>query len=118
MALQAERGVECLVVEGGPGLNHTLISRQLVDEIFLTVAPELLGGSAEETLTLLQGPALPTRDRPTLDLVSVHLAGDELFLRYSIAQTADLVALEQAPGSRPTTIALPAAPAAILLAGE
>jgi 2,5-diamino-6-(ribosylamino)-4(3H)-pyrimidinone 5'-phosphate reductase len=87
MALRAERGVECLMVEGGPGLNHALVSRQLVDEIFLTVAPELLGGSVDETLTLLRGPALPARDRPTLDLVSVHLSGDELFLRYSIAQT-------------------------------
>jgi 2,5-diamino-6-(ribosylamino)-4(3H)-pyrimidinone 5'-phosphate reductase len=87
MALQAERGVKCLVVEGGPGLNHALISRQLVDEIFLTVAPELLGGSADETLTLLRGPTLPARDRPTLDLVSIHLSGDELFLRYSITRT-------------------------------
>jgi 2,5-diamino-6-(ribosylamino)-4(3H)-pyrimidinone 5'-phosphate reductase len=87
LALQAERGVKCLVVEGGPGLNHALISRQLVDEIFLTVAPELLGGSAEDTLTLLRGPALPACDRPTLDLVSIHLSGDELFLRYSITRT-------------------------------
>ena len=87
MDLRAERGVECLVVEGGPGLNHALISHQLVDELYLTVAPELLGGSVDETLTLLRGPALPARDRPTLDLVSIHLADDELFLRYSIAQT-------------------------------
>ena len=87
MILQAERGVECLMVEGGPGLNHALVSRQLVDEIFLTVAPELLGGSADESVTLLRGPALQASDRPTLDLVSVHLAESELFLRYSLART-------------------------------
>ena len=74
------------MVEGGPGLNHALISRQLVDELFLTVAPELLGGSAGYPY-LAQGPALPARDRPTLDLVSIHLSGDELFLRYSITRT-------------------------------
>ena len=85
-ALQAEHGVESLVVEGGPGLNHALISRQLVDELFLTVAPELLGGTAEQTLTLLRGPTLPTRERPTLELVSIHLSGGELFLRYSLAR--------------------------------
>jgi riboflavin-specific deaminase-like protein len=84
--LKAERGVGSLVVEGGPGLNHALVSRNLVDELFLTVAPELLGGLADETLTLLRGPALPDRDRPTLELVSIHLAGDELFLRYSITR--------------------------------
>jgi 2,5-diamino-6-(ribosylamino)-4(3H)-pyrimidinone 5'-phosphate reductase len=85
--LKAERDVESLVVEGGPGLNHALISLDLVDELFLTVAPELLGGSADQTLTLLRGPTLPARDRPNLDLLSIHLAGDELFLRYSLART-------------------------------
>ena len=87
LALKAERGVESLVVEGGPGLNHALISLNLVDELFLTVAPELLGGSADQTLTLLRGPTLPASDRPDLDLVSIHLSGDELFLRYSLART-------------------------------
>ncbi len=85
--LKAERGVESLVVEGGPSLNHALISLNLVDELFLTVAPELLGGRADQTLTLLRGPTLPDRDRPTLDLASIHLSGDELFLRYSLAPT-------------------------------
>jgi riboflavin-specific deaminase-like protein len=84
-AIRGERGVESLVVEGGPSLNHALISLDLVDELFLTVAPELLGGSADQTLTLLRGPTLPARDRPTLDLLSIHLSGDELFLRYSLA---------------------------------
>ena len=85
LALEAERGVESLVVEGGPGLNHALVSRNLVDELFLTVAPELLGGTAAQTLTLLRGPTLPAR--PTLELLSIHVADDELFLRYSLSRT-------------------------------
>jgi len=85
--LRAERGVESLVVEGGPGLNHALISRKLVDELFLTLAPELLGGTAARALTLLNGPEIPTRDRPALGLLSIHLSGGELFLRYSLART-------------------------------
>jgi 2,5-diamino-6-(ribosylamino)-4(3H)-pyrimidinone 5'-phosphate reductase len=87
LALRAERGVESLVVEGGPGLNHALISRDLVDELFLTVAPELLGGTAAETLTLLRGPQIPAGDRPALEIVSIHLADGELFLRYSLTRT-------------------------------
>jgi 2,5-diamino-6-(ribosylamino)-4(3H)-pyrimidinone 5'-phosphate reductase len=87
-ALKAERGVESIVVEGGPGLNHGLISRHLVDELFVTVAPQLLGGTAARTLTLLRGPEIPARGRPTLELVSVHLAAAELFLRYSLTRTA------------------------------
>lgn len=86
-ALEAERGVESLVVEGGPGLSHALISRNLVDELFLTLAPELLGGSADQTLTLLRGPTLPAHDRPALELLSIHLAESELFLRYSLTRT-------------------------------
>jgi 2,5-diamino-6-(ribosylamino)-4(3H)-pyrimidinone 5'-phosphate reductase len=83
--LRAERGVESIVVEGGPSLNHALISHNLVDELFLTVAPELLGGSADQTLTLLKGPELTIR--PTLELLSSYSAESELFLRYSLSHT-------------------------------
>jgi riboflavin-specific deaminase-like protein len=86
-ALEAERSVESLVVEGGPGLNHALVSRNLVDELFLTVAPELLGGTAANALTLLRGPELPAHGRPTLELLSIYVADDELFLRYSLTRT-------------------------------
>ncbi len=85
--LKTEHGVDRLLIEGGPTLNHALISRNLVDELFLTVAPELLGGTAARTLTLLRGPTLAARDRPTLELMSIHLAEDELFLRYSLTRT-------------------------------
>jgi 2,5-diamino-6-(ribosylamino)-4(3H)-pyrimidinone 5'-phosphate reductase len=86
-ALKAERGVESLVVEGGPGLNHALISGNLVDELFLTVAPELLGGTAAQTLTLLGGPEIPAGERPALELLSIYLAESELFLRYSMTRS-------------------------------
>jgi hypothetical protein len=36
---------------------------------------------------LLRGPTLAARDRPTLELMSIHLAEDELFLRYSLTRT-------------------------------
>lgn len=83
--LKSEYGVGCLLVEGGPTLNHALISRNLVDEIFLTVAPRLIGGTADETFTLLRGPTL--RASRTLELLSLHLADDEVFLRYAVART-------------------------------
>jgi len=83
--LKAERGVELLLVEGGPGLNHALISNNVVDELFLTVAPELRGGSMDQALSLLKGPELTIR--PTLELLSIYLAESELFLRYSLIRT-------------------------------
>jgi riboflavin-specific deaminase-like protein len=77
--LKAERGVDLLLVEGGPTLNHSLISEQLADELFLTLAPKLLGG---EGLTILSGDPLP-EGTWCPDLLSLHVAGGELFLRYA-----------------------------------
>ena len=84
--LKTERGVELLLAEGGPKLSHSLVSEDLVDELFLTLAPKLLGGQCPDALTLLEGrelPPLPTR-KP--HLVSVHLFSDELYLRYRLSR--------------------------------
>jgi len=79
--LKSEYAVDLLLVEGGPTLNHALISRGLADELFLTLAPKLLGGEGPESLTILGGdPLSPEASSPKL--LSAHLAGDELFLRY------------------------------------
>jgi riboflavin-specific deaminase-like protein len=78
--LRARHSVEVLLVEGGPSLNHALISQNLADELFLTLAPKLLGGTSYE---LLAGPALAPIDAK---LLSAHLAGSELFLRYALSK--------------------------------
>jgi 2,5-diamino-6-(ribosylamino)-4(3H)-pyrimidinone 5'-phosphate reductase len=80
--LQCEYAVDVLLVEGGPSLNHSLVSKKLVDELFLTLAPKLLGGPRSGTLTLLEGTGLSPSQSPKVVLVSVHLSGDELYLRY------------------------------------
>ncbi len=79
--LKAERAVDLLLVEGGPSLSHSLISQNLADELFLTLAPKLLGGTTEKAHTILNGPTLEARD---MKLLSAHIAGDELFLRYTL----------------------------------
>jgi 2,5-diamino-6-(ribosylamino)-4(3H)-pyrimidinone 5'-phosphate reductase len=78
--LRAEHEVELMLVEGGPSLNQSLISGNLADELFLTLAPKLLGGTSD--LTILDIQALAPIDAK---LLSVHLAGSELFLRYSLS---------------------------------
>jgi 2,5-diamino-6-(ribosylamino)-4(3H)-pyrimidinone 5'-phosphate reductase len=86
--LKEEHAVGLLLVEGGPTLNHALITLGLADELFLTLAPKLLGGSSSKELTILEGNPLPQEEEkpppPPAKLLSVHLAGDELFLRYKI----------------------------------
>ncbi len=83
--LKGRYAVDLLLVEGGPTLNYSLISNHLADELYLTIAPKLLGGAPGGSLFILNGPTLPPRG---LTLLSTHLAGDELFLRYGTHQRA------------------------------
>jgi 2,5-diamino-6-(ribosylamino)-4(3H)-pyrimidinone 5'-phosphate reductase len=81
--LKKRYAVDVLLVEGGPVLNHALVINGLADELFLTLAPKLLGGLRPGALTMLEGPAVPPQ-RTEPELISVHLFGDELFLRYAL----------------------------------
>lgn len=83
-ALKAEHAVDRLLVEGGPGLNRSLIDAGLVDELFLTVAPKLLLGPEAAILGAATTDNEARAPSQALALVSVHSAGDELFLRYRV----------------------------------
>jgi 2,5-diamino-6-(ribosylamino)-4(3H)-pyrimidinone 5'-phosphate reductase len=86
-ALKERHAVDVLLVEGGPTLNHALIRCGLADELFLTLAPKLFGSERPGALAILEGPALPPRRSPEPELISAHLSGNELFLRYSLRPT-------------------------------
>jgi 2,5-diamino-6-(ribosylamino)-4(3H)-pyrimidinone 5'-phosphate reductase len=81
--LKKRYGVNVLLIEGGPALNHALVSSGLADELFLTLAPKLLGGEGPGTLTILEGPALALK-KTEPKVVSIHFSGEELFLRYAL----------------------------------
>jgi riboflavin biosynthesis pyrimidine reductase len=70
------RGATQLLCEGGPRLFGALIAADLVDELCLTVAPLLAGGSAGR---ISAGP--PGRFRP-MSLRHALTSDDMLFLRY------------------------------------
>ena len=46
LATLREEGVRALLCEGGPTLHASLQAAELVDELFLTIAPKLSGGPA------------------------------------------------------------------------
>ncbi|WP_099343932.1 MULTISPECIES: pyrimidine reductase family protein [unclassified Actinoplanes] len=71
------RGATQLLCEGGPGLLGSMIAADLVDELCLTVAPLLAGGSAGR---IASGP--PTPPRP-MSLRHALTREDMLFLRYT-----------------------------------
>jgi riboflavin-specific deaminase-like protein len=71
-----DRGLPRVLCEGGPSLNGALLAAGLVDEVFLTLAPTVVGGPAGR---IVAGPALGP---DPLDLVAVHEHDGELLLRY------------------------------------
>jgi riboflavin-specific deaminase-like protein len=74
--LRVERGIRGLLCEGGPHLHAQLLDAGLVDELFITVAPKLAGGSGPG---LAEGLAESVRE---MELVSLLADGGELFHRY------------------------------------
>lgn len=79
-ALRARYGIRSLLTEGGPTLLHNFLDLGLVDELFLTVAPKLVGGDVK---SIVHGPPLGEH-AAALDLVSLHEHESELFLRYRV----------------------------------
>ena len=60
-----ERGLDVVVCEGGPNLLGGLIGAGLVDELFLTVAPQVAGRSPDAPrLALVEGLAFAIDDAP------------------------------------------------------
>ncbi|NIM02431.1 MAG: 2,5-diamino-6-(ribosylamino)-4(3H)-pyrimidinone 5'-phosphate reductase [Acidobacteria bacterium] len=77
-----ERGVRRLLVEGGGELNWSLLRLDLADELYVTIAPALLGGS--DAPTLLGGVGWPMKEQRRLRLLELEREGDELYGRYAI----------------------------------
>jgi riboflavin biosynthesis pyrimidine reductase len=73
--LRKERGIRALLCEGGPHLHSQLQAGGLADELFLTIAPKLVGAGS----SILEG-ALP--EVAELELAWLLQEESELFARY------------------------------------
>lgn len=78
--MRNEMEIKYLLVEGGSMLNAELFRLNLVDEIFLTLAPKIKLG--EETPTIADGVALDRTQIQNFTLLNSIQVEDELFLRY------------------------------------
>lgn len=79
--LHREWGVRRLVCEGGGQVNDGLFRAGLVDELFLTICPWIVGGRAAPTICDGRGfPGLA--EARVLRCVRRQRIGDELFLRF------------------------------------
>jgi riboflavin biosynthesis pyrimidine reductase len=73
------------LLEAGPSLMGQFLSERLVDELFLTVAPQIAGREdAEERPGLASGRVFAPDDPLWVTLLAIRKAGSHLFLRYAL----------------------------------
>jgi riboflavin biosynthesis pyrimidine reductase len=83
------RGHELILCEGGPTLFAAFVAAGLVDELFLTLSPTLIGRpTGERRLSLLE--QLAPASGTTGTLLSLRRNDSHLFLRYRLPQGAGL----------------------------
>ena len=85
--LHAEYGVKLLLHEGGPTLFSSFLQQSLIDELFLTVAPQIVGRGPTGERPAFSGPlGLPPEQAIWGTLLSVKCAtkSGHLFLRYRV----------------------------------
>ncbi len=83
-------GVRLLLHEGGPTVFGQFIAANVLDELFLTLAPQIAGGSMAIRRPNLTGEALFLPETaPWFSLQSVKQASDHLLLRYASSNKAE-----------------------------
>jgi 5-amino-6-(5-phosphoribosylamino)uracil reductase len=75
-------GIENLAVLGGGEVVAALLAAGLIDELYLTVCPLLLGGV--DRPTPVGGPGFALADAPRLSLLDMQQMGQELLLHYKV----------------------------------
>jgi riboflavin biosynthesis pyrimidine reductase len=83
--LRDEFAVKHLLHEGGPTLFGDFVAHGCVDELFLTVAPQVAGRDVKRQRPgVISGTEFVPETAPWLKIVSVKQSGDHLYLRYNL----------------------------------
>jgi riboflavin biosynthesis pyrimidine reductase len=87
--LQSQFGVKTLLHEGGPTLFGQFLAAELVDELFLTVSPQIAGRKGDATRpAVVQGVQFEPDSAPWFQMVSVREKAAYLYLRYRRTESA------------------------------
>ncbi len=85
VAAMREGGHDLILSEGGPHAIGPFFAAGLVDELFLTVSPLLLGRSlVDPRLSLVEGTDLLGVGSAAAQVLGIRRAGEHLFLRYGL----------------------------------
>jgi riboflavin biosynthesis pyrimidine reductase len=86
-AIGRARKSELVLVEAGPRLMGDFFAERLLDELFLTLAPQVAGRDCRVERPGLVSGKLFAPDHPVWGtLVNLKRGGDHLFLRYAFAK--------------------------------
>jgi len=77
-----ELGINKLAILGGGELVASLVALDLVDEIYLTICPLILGGA--NAPTPVEGIGLSAKTAKRLELVGIEQVESEVFLQYRV----------------------------------
>jgi riboflavin biosynthesis pyrimidine reductase len=81
--LQSQFGVKTVLHEGGPTLFGQFLAAGAVDELFLTLSPQIAGRRGDATRpAIVQGVEFVPDSAPGFQVVSVKKGASYLFLRY------------------------------------
>jgi riboflavin biosynthesis pyrimidine reductase len=81
--LQSQFGVKTLLHEGGPTLFGQFLAADAVDELFLTLSPQIAGRERDGSRpALVQGVQFMPDTAPWFQMVSVKQHAAYLYLRY------------------------------------
>jgi riboflavin biosynthesis pyrimidine reductase len=80
--LHTDYGVRSLLCEGGPTLFGSLVHEQLIDELFLTLAPRLAGGGTAPTIATGSELTEPSE----LSIAWLLECEGSLFLRFRVSR--------------------------------
>jgi riboflavin biosynthesis pyrimidine reductase len=81
--LKSQFGVKILLHEGGPTLFGQFLAAEAVDELFLTLSPQIAGRNGDATRPgILQGVEFVPDSAPWFQMVSAKQSAAYLYLRY------------------------------------
>jgi riboflavin biosynthesis pyrimidine reductase len=81
--LRSRFAVQILLHEGGPTLFGEFLAAEAVDELFLTLSPQIAGRAARTNRpAIVQGVEFAPNSAPWYKLVSLKQRAGHLYLRY------------------------------------
>lgn len=77
-----KNNLQKILIEGGPTLMASFVKENLLDEMFVTIAPKLFGNFDNFSKSMVEGYLFPPDKILQFELVSVKKVNSELYLRY------------------------------------